>query len=79
MKTLAEPTQHNQKSPIGGIQIDFEYVLGGALNTLLLPYRFSHGQPENLQNCLLKHKVKIFRAMLKNIINSEKLPVLYFL
>ena len=60
MKTLAEPTQHNQKSPIGGIQIDFEYVLGGALNTLLLPYRFSHGQPENLQNCLLKLKVNIF-------------------
>ena len=37
------------------------------------------GQPENLQNCLSKHKVNIFRAMLKNIINSKKLPVLYFL
>ena len=37
------------------------------------------GQPENLQNCLSKHKVNIFRAMSTNIINSKKLPVLYFL
>ena len=29
------------------------------------------GQPENLQNCLSKHKVNIFRAMLKNIIDSK--------
>ena len=29
------------------------------------------GQPENLLNCLSKHKVNIFRAMLKNIINSK--------
>ena len=29
------------------------------------------GQPENLQNCLLKHKVNIFGAMSKNIIDSH--------
>ena len=29
------------------------------------------GQPENLQNCLSKHKVNIFQAMLKNIIDSH--------
>ena len=29
------------------------------------------GQPENLQNCLSKHKVNIFQAMLKNIIYSH--------
>ena len=29
------------------------------------------GQPENLQNCLSKHKVNIFWAKLKNIIDSK--------
>ena len=29
------------------------------------------GQPKNLQNCLSKHEVNIFQAMVKNIIDSH--------